>query len=569
MSISLAGLNIQVGTKVSTSGGIVSGNISSNSSITAAIIGNASTVLYGNAAALSGIVAAGPTITSVTITDSEGVVLDDTAVSTAGGYIKIFGTGFGVGAVVLIGTIVAMSTTVQSSTQIFVQLAASTSGTKDVFVVNTDGTAAVKSLGVTYSSFPAWSTGTALATVDKLVAFAQTLSAPSDSTVTYTLNAGSSLPAGTTLASGGVLSGTISEMSTSDTTYSFTVQATDAEYQNISRTFTLIAGTVLFEFTSHTFTSCGSSGQSGPSLSTCRATYSTVWDNTYLNMNTNGIQIFTIPKSGVYEIEVGGERGGNATLIGRLGRIVKARFILNNNDTLHIVVGQRGSNRSGSNGGAGGGGASHVFLGSLSTPMITAGGGGGAGNENTGTDANYGQSGSAGVTGTTGGFAGGSGGLAGGDGGAGGGDTSGIGPSLSGSNGSGGRGGFTNSVNLSKRGGGGGGGGIGSSTSSFFGASMITSDTGYTTSMGGFGGGGGGGTHNNGGDSAGGGGGGYGGGGGGGVGAGTGGGSSGGGGGGGSYIASGATNATDLGVNGAYDTSTTERGYVTVTFISR
>jgi hypothetical protein len=80
MSISLAGLNAQVGTKVSTSGGSVSGNISSNSSITAAIIGNASTVLYGNAAALSGIVAAGPTISTITITDGAGVALDDTAV---------------------------------------------------------------------------------------------------------------------------------------------------------------------------------------------------------------------------------------------------------------------------------------------------------------------------------------------------------------------------------------------------------------------------------------------------------------------------------------------------------
>ncbi len=243
MSISLGGLNTQVAAKLPLSGGIVTGSLSSNSAITAATIGNAATVLYGNAAALSGIVAAGPTISTVTITNSGGTVIDDTAVDTAGGsYIKIVGSGFGAGAVVLIGTTAATSTTVLSSTQVLAQFGGGTSGTKDVFIVNTDGTAAVKPLAVTYSPFPAWSTSATLTSVTKTVAFSQTLSAPSDSTVTYTLNAGSMLPIGTALAESGVLSGAITETSTSDTTYSFTVQANDAENQNIPRTFSLHAG---------------------------------------------------------------------------------------------------------------------------------------------------------------------------------------------------------------------------------------------------------------------------------------------------------------------------------------
>jgi hypothetical protein len=240
MSISLGGLSTQVAGKLALSGGTITGSISSNSSVTAAIIGNAASVLYGNAAALSDIVAVGPTISAVTITDSAGVALDDTAVNTAGGsYVEIIGSGFGTGAIVLTGNLVATSTTVQSSAQILAQLAADTSGTRDIFVVNTDGTAAVKPLAVTFSAFPAWSTSATLTDVTKTVAFSQTLSAPSDSTVTYTLNIGSTLPAGTALTTGGVLSGAITDATTSDTTYSFTVQATDIENQYMPRTFSL------------------------------------------------------------------------------------------------------------------------------------------------------------------------------------------------------------------------------------------------------------------------------------------------------------------------------------------
>lgn len=34
------------------------------------------------------------------------------------------------------------------------------------------------------------------------------------------------------------------------------------------------------------------------------------WKNTYLNMTTNGIQEWTVPVDGIYQIEVAGAEGG-------------------------------------------------------------------------------------------------------------------------------------------------------------------------------------------------------------------------------------------------------------------
>ena len=402
------------------------------------------------------------------------------------------------------------------------------------------------------STVPVWSTSATLTPATKTIAFSQSLSALSDSTVSYTLNAGSSLPAGTALTTGGVLSGAITDATTSDTTYSFTVQATDLENQNIPRTFSLFASGVLYTFTTHTFTNASASGRTGPTLAQCRAAYSTTWDenSSFFNVVTQGIQVFTIPRYGEYEIEVGGGQGGGySATSGGLGRRIKGRFVLTNGSTLHIVIGQRG--KTNGTGGGGGGGASRVYINSLSTPLIIAGGGGGRGrNYSNGGDANFTTNGNSGLHGAdytspqtfeySPGWAGKAGGTNGSDG---------LG-AASGSNGSGGN---PNS-------GGGGGGGVGSNTSTFLGGS---------TREGGFGGGGGGGengiTQPD--SNAGGGGGGYSGGGSGGNGGALGSGGAGAGGGGGSYIDASATSPTDLGLNGVRDYTTTERGYVKVTFV--
>lgn len=192
-----------------------------------------------------------PSITSVSITDFDYNVLDDTAVSTAGGYIKIIGTRFISGCVLYVQGTAAISTTFISSTEVRAQLPATTSGTLHLYLVNPDNTAAIYLTGVTFSGVPAWTTTSPLTTQDSDVAFSIQLVATGDAPVTYQLAAGSSVPSGTTLASNGLFSGTISNLS-NETTYSFTVNAIDGQNQDTGRAFqiTVRAGDIVYNVTS-------------------------------------------------------------------------------------------------------------------------------------------------------------------------------------------------------------------------------------------------------------------------------------------------------------------------------
>jgi hypothetical protein len=187
----------------------------------------------------------GPKITQVQITDSSYDVIDDTAVSTSGGYIKITGTGFSIGAVVIVGSVNATSTSFVSNTVLNVQVPAQAAGTYTLYVVNTDGGTAVKVNGLTYSLEPVWVTASSLPNATSEQPFSIQLDATG--ATTYTLQAGSSLPPNTTLSSGGLLSGNVSVVS--ETTYNFTIVATDAEAQDSPRAFSLQVTTTLGAFT--------------------------------------------------------------------------------------------------------------------------------------------------------------------------------------------------------------------------------------------------------------------------------------------------------------------------------
>ena len=145
-------------------------------------------------------------------------------------------------------------------------------------------------------------------------------------------------------------------------------------------------------FSSHTFTNCGATGRYGPTLSECRSAYSPSWvDNTsYFNVVTQGKQIWTVPITGTYEIEVWGASGGEPTDSGDYtdpgrGQKIKHQFSLTKDEKLYIMVGQEGGNTHDwwVSAGGGGGGGSFVVGDSLgygysSDPLIIAGGGNGA-----------------------------------------------------------------------------------------------------------------------------------------------------------------------------------------------
>ena len=145
------------------------------------------------------------------------------------------------------------------------------------------------------------------------------------------------------------------------------------------------------------FTNGSATGQNGPSLANLlsTSTYSSAnWasNSHYLKMPTQGIQAFTIPATGKYQIICGGASGatGGGSLGGR-GIIISNIFNFNEGDIIQIAVGQIGTINTLSNTGGGGGGT-FVIRADNQNPLLIAGGGGGNGNlvDNTfyiGTDA--------------------------------------------------------------------------------------------------------------------------------------------------------------------------------------
>jgi hypothetical protein len=136
----------------------------------------------------------------------------------------------------------------------------------------------------------------------------------------------------------------------------------------------------LYTFTSHTFTTCSTTGSSGPTQASCRSAYSTIWDETDSNFTvTGGIQTWTVPISATYSIKANGAAAGPlSSLSVGLGASIQGEFTLTQGETLSILVGQRGTNLNSSYG-QGGGGGSFVSKGD-GTKLVIAGGGGSIGN---------------------------------------------------------------------------------------------------------------------------------------------------------------------------------------------
>jgi hypothetical protein len=181
------------------------------------------------------IAASTPKIASVVITDSSYNGIDDTAVDTAGGYVQILGSGFTEGASVLIGQTVinAQNVTYISSSELRAVIPARSAGTYSMYVVNIDGSVGVRINAITYSPFPAWSTSSSLSAGEEV-----NIQLSASENATYALAAGSTLPEGITLSASGLLSGTI-QNHVVGTVYNFSVVATDAENQDVTRAFSI------------------------------------------------------------------------------------------------------------------------------------------------------------------------------------------------------------------------------------------------------------------------------------------------------------------------------------------
>ena len=147
--------------------------------------------------------------------------------------------------------------------------------------------------------------------------------------------------------------------------------------QNYNVTTILAVANGLYTFSSFTFTNVGITGRNGPTLAQLRANagYSTQsWTqdttNNYLNMTSQGIQLWTVPATGTYQIiAAGAGNGGGVLTVGR-GVIVSTTTNLTGGQVIKILVGQLPS----TSGSAGGG----TFVSTNANSAILVAGGGGA-----------------------------------------------------------------------------------------------------------------------------------------------------------------------------------------------
>lgn len=120
----------------------------------------------------------------------------------------------------------------------------------------------------------------------------------------------------------------------------------------------------LYYFSSGVFNSGGNNGKIGPSQHQINNGYKNTSLANKVNV-INGIQYWTVPKTGNYRIETYGASAGGD------GAVMKGDFSLIRGQVLNIIVGQQ----AGGHGGAGG-----SFVWTENTPLIISGGGGGSGN---------------------------------------------------------------------------------------------------------------------------------------------------------------------------------------------
>ena len=191
-----------------------------------------------------------PTVTRFAVTDGSYVDTNDTAADPAGNQvIVLYGSGFAPGATVLVGSTTIGAVTFLDSGRLTFSSPALGSGSYTVFVTNANGGTGILVPGLVYSGVPTFTTAAgSLGSVYETTAISTTVVATGDAPITYALSSGS-LPTGSTLSSSGTISGT-APVDGSSTTYSFTVQTTDADNQDSVRSFSLTINTDVVSFSS-------------------------------------------------------------------------------------------------------------------------------------------------------------------------------------------------------------------------------------------------------------------------------------------------------------------------------
>lgn len=159
----------------------------------------------------------------------------------------------------------------------------------------------------------------------------------------------------------------------------------------------------LYDFDYFVFTNAGKTGTNGPTYSDIKSAYSsTLWTQNQqnLSMTTQGVQLWTVPETGIYTIVAAGAACHTSVSFNGPGRgvVVSSNVFLNKGDKLKIIVGQVGYLSSVSNYSGGGG----TFVATETNLPILVAGGGGGGWTKIGDDAVVNTSGTNGDSGSSG-----------------------------------------------------------------------------------------------------------------------------------------------------------------------
>ena len=169
----------------------------------------------------------------------------NTATDPAGGEtITITGSNFQAGGTVTIGGTAATSISIVSSSTVTFVTPAKTAGDYNVVFTNTNGLSANFVNGISYNGTPAFSTAAgnlgSLIEDDAMSTITIVAAEPDSGTLAFSVTSGA-LPTGVSLGSAnGQLTGTPNTNVTTNTTFNFTVTATDDENQTNARAFNLI-----------------------------------------------------------------------------------------------------------------------------------------------------------------------------------------------------------------------------------------------------------------------------------------------------------------------------------------
>ena len=207
----------------------------------AALQGSGTITINGQAVALGGSVTIAtesrPTFTSITPSTIENT--QTTCTIAGGNFVSVplvTAINNSTGA-----TVVADEVSFQSASQITAKFTLPVDGTYKLYIENPDGNAVQTNAVLTVSDAPAWQTA-----AGSLGSFAagvtiSTITITATNATSFTKTSGT-LPTGLSLNTGvgsATITGTVSSGITSDTLFSFTIRATDAEAQTADRAFTI------------------------------------------------------------------------------------------------------------------------------------------------------------------------------------------------------------------------------------------------------------------------------------------------------------------------------------------